>query len=51
MSRNIKCSCPKELFDIVARDYGEHNAYDFLMNSNSKAPLTIRVNPMKTTRN
>lgn len=47
---NIRCSCPQELFDIVARDYGEHTAYDFFANSNSKAPLTIRVNAIKTKR-
>ena len=46
----MRCSCPKELFDLIANTYGTDNAYSMLLNSNEKAPLTIRVNPLKATR-
>ena len=47
---HVRCSCPKELFDLIANTYGTENTFNMLLNSNEKAPLTIRVNPLKTTR-
>ncbi|KAM3131002.1 hypothetical protein pb186bvf_016920 [Paramecium bursaria] len=38
------------LFDIIANQYGDQKAFEYFMASNEKAPLTIRVNPIKTTR-
>ena len=49
--RSARCSCPKELFDLVANEYGEEKAFEYMNIMNEKAPLVIRVNPIKATRN
>ncbi|CAK62370.1 unnamed protein product (macronuclear) [Paramecium tetraurelia] len=38
------------LFQLVSDQYGQKRAYEFFMALNTKAPLTIRINPIKTTR-
>jgi len=48
--RNTRCACPRELFEILAEEYGEGKAFDFMKVMNEKAPLTVRVNVLKTTR-
>ena len=50
MIRSTRCACPRELWEIVAEEYGEGKAFDFMKVMNEKAPLTVRVNLLKTTR-
>ena len=47
---HIRMSCPKHLFDFLQNSIGEKKAIDFCLASNTKAPVTLRVNPLKTTR-
>ena len=46
----IRVSAPPALWEAFVRSYGEKKAYELLMESNYPAPTTIRVNPLKTTR-
>lgn len=47
---HIKVSFPKNFFDKIAKPFGEEKAIKFCLNSNTAAPTTIRVNPLKTSR-
>jgi 16S rRNA (cytosine967-C5)-methyltransferase len=47
---HIQCSMPKELFDILVDEMGEEKALEFGMTCNTKAPLTVRVNTLKVSR-
>lgn len=47
---HISVSFPKELFQIIERNYNREEALQFCKVSNTKAPTYIRVNPLKTTR-
>jgi len=47
---HIRVSFPKELFDLLKANFGEEKALYLCQISNTKAPLCIRVNPLKTTR-
>ena len=47
---HTRVSFPKELFDQIEQSHGLEKATDLCLISNDEAPLTIRVNPMKTTR-
>jgi len=47
---HIRCSFPKELFSLFKTAYGEERAYQLCIASNTPAPTTVRVNPLKTTR-
>lgn len=44
---HIKVSFPKNLFDKLQRDYGKEKALKIGKLSNLRAPITIRVNPLK----
>lgn len=46
---HIRVSFPKSLFDQLIENYGE-KAIEICLNCNQTAPTTVRVNPMKTTR-
>lgn len=46
----IRVSCPEELFDLLKAAYGEDRALKLCADSNTQAPITIRVNPLKITR-
>jgi 16S rRNA C967 or C1407 C5-methylase (RsmB/RsmF family) len=46
---HIQYSCPKWLFDILKLQYNEPVLEKILKVSNTEAPLTIRVNTLKTT--
>jgi 16S rRNA C967 or C1407 C5-methylase (RsmB/RsmF family) len=43
-------SCPKLLFDLLVKAYGEAKASEFCRVSNERAPVTIRVNTLKNIR-
>lgn len=45
-----RVSFPKELFDQIAQSYGLEKTMEICRISNSEAPLTVRVNPLKTTK-
>ncbi len=47
---HTRVSFPKELFSLLEEDYGEEKAVEISQISNTEAPITIRVNPLKTTR-
>ena len=47
---HISCSCPLELFNLIKKSHGENSAREICITSNSAAPVTIRVNTIKTTR-
>lgn len=47
---HIRLSFPKILFEKILHDYGEGKAIDLCITSNQAAPTTIRINPLKTSR-
>jgi len=47
---NIELSFPKFFYDLLVCAYGEHQARNFCLNSNQSAPITIRVNSLKISR-
>lgn len=48
---HIRVSLPKLFFDLLAGHFGEDEALRIGLASNTTAPLTVRVNLLKTTRN
>ncbi len=47
---HTQVSFPKELFDQIVASHGLEKAIEICKTSNNEAPLTIRINPLKTTR-
>lgn len=47
---HIRLSFPKELFSLIVESLGEEKARFFCRASNSTAPITVRVNLLKTSR-
>jgi len=47
---HIRASFPKNLFAMLAQSYGEAQALTYCFESNFPAPLTVRINPLKITR-
>ncbi len=47
---HIRVSFPKELFDLLMADYGEEKAVHLCQICNTEAPIVVRINPLKTTR-
>lgn len=47
---HIRVGSPKELLEIVVSDHGEKIACEVAEISNTEAPVTIRVNPLKIDR-
>ncbi len=47
---HVRVSSPKELFDLLVKDYGEERASYLAQVCNTAAPTTVRINPLKTTR-
>ncbi len=47
---HIRVSCPEDLFELLLKAYGEEKASELCRVSNERAPLTIRVNLLKTIR-
>jgi 16S rRNA (cytosine967-C5)-methyltransferase len=47
---HIRLSFPQDLFDLIAASHGIEKAAEICMTSNSPAPTTVRINPLKTTR-
>lgn len=47
---HTRVSFPKELFELIEADHGRSKAIQFCQVANTQAPITIRINPMKTTR-
>lgn len=46
----VRCSCPKELFQLLLRSHGEKEAEALCLINNEEAPVTIRANTLKTSR-
>ena len=47
---HIRVSFPKVLFQLLQKDEGEKKAFDICQILNEEAPFTIRVNPLKISR-
>lgn len=47
---HIRVSFPEELFSLLVEDYGEEKAIRLAQICNTEAPITVRINPLKTTR-
>jgi 16S rRNA (cytosine967-C5)-methyltransferase len=47
---HIQVSFPPLFFNLLEKSLGADTAYRFCLNSNSAAPITIRVNTLKTSR-
>lgn len=47
---HIRLSFPKELFSLFVDQYGEKKAIEICQVNNEQAPITVRFNPLKTTR-
>lgn len=48
--RQSRASCPQELFNVLKDEFGELNAFKYCKAVLGKAPLTIRTNPIKISR-
>lgn len=46
----IRVSFPQALFERIVHSYNEQEAIELCLVSNTPAPTTIRINPLKTTR-
>ena len=47
---HVRVSCPKELYAILEEDFGQDRALELCQIGNTEAPVTVRINPLKTTR-
>jgi 16S rRNA C967 or C1407 C5-methylase (RsmB/RsmF family) len=47
---HLRYGMPKELYEALLESYGEEKASEICQLSNTRAPLTVRVNTLKTTR-
>ncbi len=47
---HVRVSFPEQLFDLLLKAYGEERAIYLAQVSNTPAPIAVRVNPLKTTR-
>lgn len=47
---HIRNSFPKSLFDLIIKSYSTESGCEICRVSNQNAPLTIRINPLRTTR-
>ncbi|MBT3394020.1 MAG: RsmB/NOP family class I SAM-dependent RNA methyltransferase [Waddliaceae bacterium] len=50
LPEHVRCSFPKDLFDMIADTYGKEQAAEICLASNSAAPTTVRVNTIKISR-
>lgn len=50
LPKETLCSFPKFLFDQLEKSLGPQKAFKFCIDSNESAPLTIRCNPSKISR-
>ncbi|MCC5832123.1 MAG: RsmB/NOP family class I SAM-dependent RNA methyltransferase [Chlamydiales bacterium] len=47
---HIRVSFPRELFSLLVENYGEEKAARLCQVCNTEAPIAVRVNPLKSTR-
>lgn len=47
---HIKVSFPKNFYEIVVKPFGKEKALNYCLTSNTQAPVTVRVNPLKISR-
>lgn len=50
IASHIRASFPKPLFHLLEESLGKEKAWKFCSASNETAPITVRINPAKTTR-
>jgi 16S rRNA (cytosine967-C5)-methyltransferase len=48
--RHVRVSFPKELFDLISNSFGMSKALEYCKVMNERAPLTVRANILKVTR-
>jgi 16S rRNA C967 or C1407 C5-methylase (RsmB/RsmF family) len=46
----VRVSYPKDLFDLISNSFGLSKAIDYCKVMNERAPLTVRANILKTSR-
>ena len=46
----IRLSCPQDLYFLLEHSFGSQKAHDFCLVSNTRAPITLRVNLLKISR-
>ncbi len=46
----LKLGFSQELYEVLYKEYGLEGVYDFYQVNQTEAPLTIRINPLKTSR-
>lgn len=47
---NVRASCPPFLYSKLQSSFGDEMAFDLAVKSNQRAPLTIRINELKISR-
>lgn len=47
---HVRVSFPKSFFQMLSTQYGENKALEICALCNEQAPITVRINPSKTTR-
>ncbi len=47
---HIRYAMPQPLYDLLVQTYGEEKTQAICLVNNNRAPLTIRINPFKTSR-
>ncbi|HEX2580187.1 MAG TPA: RsmB/NOP family class I SAM-dependent RNA methyltransferase [Rhabdochlamydiaceae bacterium] len=47
---HVRYGMPQDLYDLLVIVYGKEKTHEISLVSNTRAPLTIRVNPLKITR-
>jgi 16S rRNA (cytosine967-C5)-methyltransferase len=47
---HIRLSFPKSFFQFIVEHYGEEKAFEICLSSNTEAPITLRINSLKTNR-
>lgn len=47
---NVRASCPPFLYSKLQASFGDEMAFDLAVKSNKRAPLTIRINELKISR-
>ncbi len=47
---HVKVSFPKDFYEIVSKPFGKEKTQNYCLTSNTQAPVTVRANPLKTSR-
>lgn len=48
--KHVRVSFPKAFYETISKPFGEEKAKKYFLTSNTQAPITIRANPLKISR-